>query len=532
MTNDIKKILIRYFISIALFVVIIMTLFSILFYFSKEEAKEKENEENITNIINFLSSTQEKSKQIIDGLYQNNVFRENLSEYLTMAPNEYVANNITKGLSSQYIEESFLNLMNSSTDLIGVTVYFDNERLFKLQRKPREQSLLVRNNVSYFMDKQEEYKGIYFYFYYDLGYISSKMTEDFFYTIRNVDNDLDLPHKNSQLTDTSFFTQEEMVSYLKSHILVYKSTSISGFFTIVSIAIAIVIIFLIFIWLTLNLSFRNYLEQYNVIINHLRENASKTTGFNKIEIINKTGDLQKIAQEINKSVNKREDLIKSEYENLLLRERVELSNLQHQIDPHFLFNNLEFIRMKAFLKKEYEISQFIFEVSRLYRESIDKPGVITLNEELSMIENYLTIYKMRWEERFRYKIITNITNLTLPKFSLQPFVENYIKYGIDLDKKNYLIVKCIESSTHFVFSFIDNGGGTSTETINKIREQIEDTDYCGQNIGIANSIKRLKLFYKTNVEYEIKNIPRQGFFVKIMIKKGPVDRLNEKSSYY
>lgn len=532
MTNDIKKILSRYFILIALFVAIIITLFSIFFFFSKEEEREKENMENIANIMNFLASTQEKSKKTIDDLYKNSIFRENFSAYLTMPVNEYVENNLIQGLPSQYIEETFQNLMNSSTDLIGVTVYFDNERLFRLQRKPKTHALLISKNASYLVEKQEEYKGLYFYFYYDLSYLSSKMNEDFFYSIRNMDNDVDLPSKNKQLEDQSLFKQEDTVNYLNSNILVYKNTNVSNLFKIIGIAIAVVFIFLIVIWLSLQLSFKKYLEQYNIVVSHLRENASQTTDFKQIEIIDKEGDLQKIADEINKSVKKREDLIKAEYENLLLRERVELSNLQHQIDPHFLFNNLEFIRMKAFLKKDYEVSQFIFEVSRLYRESLSKSGVITLEEELSMIENYLTIYKIRWEDRFKYKMVSNIKTLKIPKFALQPFVENYIKYGMRSDKKNYLVIKCIETTSHFEFSFIDNGEGATSETIEKIHRKIDSSDKSEKNIGIANSIKRLKLFYKTDVQYQIKNIPNQGFFVKIMIEKEQVDKGNEKSSHY
>lgn len=531
MTNDIKKILSRYFFLITLFVIVIFMLFSVFFFYSKEEALEKENTENIVNIINFLDATQEKSKKIIDDLYKNNLFRENFSAYLTMPVNEYVANNLLKGLPSQYIEETFQNLMNSSSELVGVTVYFDNERLFKLQRKPKTHALLVSKNANYLLEKQEEYKGLSFYFYYDLSPLSSKMSETFFYSIRNIDNDVDLPSQNYQLSNHDYFKQGETVKYLNSNILVYKNANPSSLFQIVGIAILVALIFLIVIWLSLQLSFRKYLEQYNIIVSHLRENASQTTDFKQIEVLDKEGDLQKIADEINKSVKKREDLIKTEYENLLLRERVELSNLQHQIDPHFLFNNLEFIRMKAFLKKDYEVSQFIFEVSRLYRESLSKSSVITLQEEIQMIENYLTIYKIRWEERFSYKVISNIQTLKIPKFALQPFVENYIKYGMRPDKKNYLVVKCIETDNHFIFSFIDNGGGASSETIDKIYRRIECSNKSEKNIGIANSIKRLKLFYKTEVQYQIKNIPNQGFFVKIIIEKEQVDEANEKSSH-
>lgn len=517
MNNDIKQILLRYFVSMALFVIFIIILFSFFFLNVKQLETEESRTENLEQIMNFLETTQQQTKVEVDELYRNPIFRNNFSDYLMLPTNQYVEQNLSQGLGSKYIEKSFQNILANSNTLIGITAYVNSERLFQLQKKPKIHTWLTTKNITYLINQTEDYKNVLLYFYYDLNNLSLKVSNDsFHYVIRNMDNDVSLGVVNKEE-----YQYENTIEYQNVRILVYRNKAGSLFIAakIFGTAIIIIILFLITIWFSLQFSFRSYLQQYNSIMNRLKNNSSRTTDFETIEISGKEGDLQRIAHEINESIIKREELIKSEYQNILLQERVELSNLQHQIDPHFLFNNLEFIRMKAFLKNDYEISQFIFEVSQLYRYSLSKAAVISLDEEISMMRTYLNIYKTRDDGNIHFKIDNQISELNVPKFSLQPFVENYIKYGVQKNSKNYLLIKCLELDNRYIFSFLDNGKGTTIETLQEIYRKIEEKSHLEKSIGIANSIKRLKLFYKTQVDYEIKNIPNHGFFVKITIFK-------------
>lgn len=501
----------------ALFIIVIMLLFSLFFLNIKQTEVTRNHEENLDKIMSFLDTTQEQTKMEVDKLYKDTIFRDNFSDYLTLPTSEYVEKNISLGLGTKYIEESFQNIISNSNTLIGVTAYVNSERFFQLQKMPKVHAWLTTKNITYLVKQTEDYKNVSLYFYYDLNSLSLKMKDEtFHYVIRNMDNDVRLGS-----VDKEDYQYEETIEYQNARILIYrnKSSNLSNVSKVFGIAIIMIVIFLIAIWLSLQIVFRSYLKQYNSIMDWLKNNSSKTTDFQTIEITGSKGDLQRIAHEINESIIKRDELIKSEYQNILLKERVELSNLQHQIDPHFLFNNLEFIRMKAFLKNENEISQFIFEVSQLYRYSLSKSAVITLEEELAMIQSYLNIYKTRGDGSFKFQIEDGVSELKIPKFALQPFAENYIKYGIRPNKKNYLLIKCVELENAYVFSFIDNGNGTTDETITEIHKKINEENHLAKSIGIANSIKRLKLFYKTAIDYQIKNIPNQGFFVKIIIQK-------------
>ncbi|MHC5268593.1 sensor histidine kinase [Enterococcus sp. LJL98] len=519
MGNDIKQILMRYFTLMALFFAVIILLFSFFFYYLNQTNKLSKKTENIENIMNFLDSAEEQAKMQMDYLYDDFFFRENFSAYLTLPPHEYVKQNLNQGVSSSYIEETFQGMLNNSNMLIAVTTYVDSERLFQLQKKPKNRTWLLTKNISFLL-KQQEDKNVTAYLYFDLSSLFLKVTNDsYHYVLRNMDNDVSLG-----FFDKEAYRYVETIEYNNIRIMVYENKANN--FTIISkiliTALGLIFLFLIAIWVSLQVVFKSYLQQYHAIMEKLRNNSSKTTDFEIIEITGKKGDLQRIAQEINESIIEREELIKSEYQNLLLKERVELSNLQHQIDPHFLFNNLEFVRMKAFLKNEYEISQFIFEVSQLYRSSLSKSGVITLDEEIIMIQSYLNIYKTRGDGNFKFLIKNEIQSLEIPKFALQPFAENYIKYGLQANQKNYLFIRCVETSTSYIFSFIDNGLGTTEKTIMEIYQKIEEKNHLEKSIGIANSIKRLKLFYKTRVDYEVKNIPQRGFLIRIVVYKNSV----------
>ena len=117
-----------------------------------------------------------------------------------------------------------------------------------------------------------------------------------------------------------------------------------------------------------------------------------------------------------------------------MKQEAKYAALQYQIEPHFLFNNLEFIRMTAILNDDEEISDSIYLLSKLYRNNTYQPDIIDLKEEFN-IDLSLQLHQRRYRHNFDYQLIDHIDQLMLPKLSLQPFVENYIKHGFDSSKR-------------------------------------------------------------------------------------------------
>lgn len=192
-------------------------------------------------------------------------------------------------------------------------------------------------------------------------------------------------------------------------------------------------LFILAIHQLLNRSFRNYIQQYQEIITSL--NHSSTGDYKSINIENKVGDLKEIAMHINQFYLDNATYQKTLYENNWLKQEAKYAALQYQIEPHFLFNNLEFIRMTAILNDDEEISDSIYLLSKLYRNNTYQPDIIDLKEELINIDLSLQLHQRRYRHNFDYQLIDHIDQLMLPKLSLQPFVENYIKHGFDSSKR-------------------------------------------------------------------------------------------------
>jgi len=172
----------------------------------------------------------------------------------------------------------------------------------------------------------------------------------------------------------------------------------------------------------------------------------------------------------------------------------ELKALRDQLNPHFLFNSLNSIRALIEIEPSTAKSA-ITTLSSLLRNSLllGKKSLISLQEEMQLVEEYLKLEKIRYEERLTYDLVNEATSrIFIPPFLLQSMVENAIKHGIS--KK----VKGGEIKVYIRF-----------ESNNLILEVINDGNYNEKQnfgIGIKNTKRRLEIIYGKAAGFEIKNI--------------------------
>lgn len=219
--------------------------------------------------------------------------------------------------------------------------------------------------------------------------------------------------------------------------------------------------------------------------------------------------------------------IKLEKQKLETYQRdIQLQILSNQINPHFLFNTLESIRMMSVLNGQNEVGNAIQRLSSLMRRSLystDTPVLLT--EELMRIEDYLSLQKLRLGQRLSYQININgdIDRVTILPFLIQPLVENVIKHGLDAKSgaHSYVIVdiNCMEQN--LVINVADNGVGMSPETISSIQAALQgDDDSHPQNyIGIRNVSQRIHLFYGPPYALSIHSTLGIGTVVTICIPR-------------
>ncbi len=209
------------------------------------------------------------------------------------------------------------------------------------------------------------------------------------------------------------------------------------------------------------------------------------------------------------------------------RKQSELNSLLSQINPHYLFNVLNAIRLKSLIKGEKETAKIILYVSKILRGSITwNQDVITLREEINFIFEYLAIEKYRFEDKIEYSITSDDESLDcdIPKMCLQPFIENACVHGIQniLDTgKIAITTNVINDKLHItignpVSSFSSE---IKTQILNYSKGNFEiDT----KSVGLKNTFGRLR-FYYDDVKFDI-DTSVENYVTMTLILATKVDR--------
>ena len=201
---------------------------------------------------------------------------------------------------------------------------------------------------------------------------------------------------------------------------------------------------------------------------------------------------------------------KTEIEN----QRYKLKALQSQINPHFLYNTLEAIRMKAVLQEEPEIGEMIYILSKIFRNSIKNESILPVLQEIENCKNYLRLCDIEYKNLFRYHFQVENALLTEPiiQHALLVMIENYIMHGFDSNRTdNYVhVTGCVENG-FAVFRVRDNGFGIKTTELERLRLSfLEKSIDHVERIGLKNIYQRMKLLYGENCDLQILSEFGQG----------------------
>ncbi|WP_272480044.1 cache domain-containing sensor histidine kinase [Aquibacillus koreensis] len=209
----------------------------------------------------------------------------------------------------------------------------------------------------------------------------------------------------------------------------------------------------------------------------------------------------------------------------LQSKRAQLSAMQSQINPHFLFNVLETIRMRSLIKKEDETAKIIQNMAMMLRRSfIWGKDWVTVEEEVYLIKCFLEIQYYRFDDKMKYYIDVEpeANEAVIPNMMLIPFVENASIHGIEAMKGSGVInIKISLSDNRLICEIKDDGVGMEEEKYNSILKSLQEEEYIGEHVGIKNVYYRLKLHYKDQFKFELKSKKDIGTTVRISI---PVDK--------
>jgi two-component system sensor histidine kinase YesM len=208
-----------------------------------------------------------------------------------------------------------------------------------------------------------------------------------------------------------------------------------------------------------------------------------------------------------------------------MRQRdAEITMLEAQINPHFLYNTLDTINWMAIDANQMEISKAIASLARIFRYSIDRSNrLVTVREEAEWLKQYLSLQQMRLKNAFQYELKVSDAALEKPihKLLFQPFVENAIRHGfagLMHEPRLSIAIGCAEDSLCVYIE--DNGRGMEEEKLASIRTAISLKEDQPGHIGILNAVARLRMYYGDNVDISIESEPDQGTRIMIRIPFG------------
>lgn len=240
----------------------------------------------------------------------------------------------------------------------------------------------------------------------------------------------------------------------------------------------------------------------------------------------KNAEINSLGRAFNEMMDELRELIRNKYESQILLNEMEIRFLQHQMNPHFLFNVLLTIQIKAKRSGNETIYKMVSKLSALLRASIYTNNVdrITVGEELEYTEFYLYLQKMRFEDRFFYKIIVEDEELKksiIPKFVIEPIVENAVIHGIEnIENEGVIRIVLKKMGTDLLVTVQDNGAGFDVKEYFNSLEQAENGS-SREKIGLKNVDLRLRHIYGEEYRIKIKSKINTGttIYIKIPIEE-------------
>lgn len=313
-------------------------------------------------------------------------------------------------------------------------------------------------------------------------------------------------------------SQMKVIGLVPTNTIVAEANQVLGnAYLVVAIVFAITLLLLYtFIW------------RFNRRILRLQDAMTKVAhgNFSIPSTIEGTDEITDVYEQLYLTMESLQQLIENNYSHQLSKQNWEIQKkesefklLASQINPHFLYNTLEMIRMKALRNSDREVAEIVKILSKLMRKALERNhDEQSLTDELKFIEMYLQIQKLRFGERISYTITKDFEEdyLILPMV-LQPLVENSFVHGIEPKvEKGHIHIVASKVEDELILLIQDNGIGIAEEKLKNLQEMLieaKDSD----RIGLSNVNLRLKQYYGLEYGVRIDSKENEGTTITITL---------------
>ena len=240
-------------------------------------------------------------------------------------------------------------------------------------------------------------------------------------------------------------------------------------------------------------------------------------------------EIYDLGQHFERMLSRLHFLMSEIYETEIKKQRMEseqksaqLIALQSQINPHYLFNTMETIRMNLLLQGDKRTAGVIRMFADSFREIIDDSSLTCcLHNELKFVQKYFQVQKYRYEEKINLIIAADdaVMNAVIPKFLLQPLVENAIYHGLELKTENGRVLIHVERDGDLLRIRVeDDGVGMKPEEVAVLRKCLENPEIGGtHNYALRNIARRLLILYGDAARLNIDSTDGWGTCIRVSI---------------
>lgn len=332
---------------------------------------------------------------------------------------------------------------------------------------------------------------------------------------------------SSGVLTLSSSSQKYTVTYLAAGQYNWKFVSIAPHNTTESANKSLVLLALILLVINGIIFFMSSFIISRSIINPIHKlvrsmNKAPSGNFMKINVELNSYEFEQLYNGYNQMIEEMDQLLKRMMEEQKTIRKAELSALQSQIKPHFLYNTLDSAVSLAMSGLNDEVCELVEALASYYRLSVSKGReVITIGEEIEMVRNYLKIQEIRYQDVFetQFDVDINSCHIPIPKLVIQPLVENALYHGIrPKGKKGTIKISSRNTEDTVTITISDDGVGVSEEEI----KEILFTERKGQvrSFGLWGTIERLRIFYGNKECIYIKSELGKGTLITLTIPKG------------
>lgn len=293
--------------------------------------------------------------------------------------------------------------------------------------------------------------------------------------------------------------------YLYSYYL-YGSSVVTGQLLVLSILIA---------GIALTMTTYTYLS-ISSPIQHMIETCQNISDGNlDVRIQDKGNDeLAYLSDNIDSMVTEIQLLLEQRQQSEAKKRELELKMLQYQINPHFLFNTLNTLRLVAQMNQDKVVAEGICSLSELLKNTlINDHEFITIREEIANLKHYFSIQAIRYAGSFHtnYEIDPELEHCMLPKLILQPLAENSVLHGSYNDGTIMeIFVRCFRKQDDIVLEVADLGKGFD------MNDKASAPKGLG-GIGSRNVNDRIHLYFSDNYGLTVTSAPGKGTTCRILI---------------